>query len=206
MPETIKISQEERKRLTSGREVDRPKYTFFALNNAVEYSGANRKEVLGDVKEIYENYERRNPDCSFEEWKEYYLRECDGEEKIQTATDEAYDQLITIREAIKQINRSDVEQFIRGFTLYGTYENKNAKEAVKNKLLTERSDVKNTTSDEVDSWGVDLSYGDYYIKLADAAENVNIESDRIILIEFEEQSDGDIDVYLSNLNKSLDDF
>jgi len=205
MRESIVISEEERKRLTTGRQVNRPKYTFFALNKAVEYSGANQKDILGDVEAIYEEFEREHPDGDSEDWREFYFERYDGEQRLENATEQAYDKFLTIREAIQQINRDDIHDFIRGFTLYGTYENRNIREAARAKLLMDLNNCQ-PAPDEAPA-DADIEYGDFLLQIVTNEDDDNDQDvDGVRKIRAEEKQDGRIIVDLSGLNQSLDEF
>lgn len=207
MNESIVISDDERKRLTTGRTVDRPKYTFFALNKAVEYSGANSKDVLGDVESIYEEFEEQYPDGDFNDWKKFYYQEYEGNDRLEEATERAYDKFVTMREAIQQIDRNDVREFLDGFALYGTYENRNLKEAVKAKLVKEFSGCRIPSGDAPEA--ADLQFGDVFFKIvSDQSKEAILDEDSSELcgIRAEEKSDGRIEIDISKLNQSLDEF
>ena len=140
MAEKIHISPEERKTLTTGDSKKAPKYTFYALNNAVKYSSANHKEVVGDITELYEEFEEEYPNGDFRDWQNFYYNNYNGRERLEEATEQAYDMFLTIRAAIDQINKDDVQDFIEGIVLRGTYSNENVREAVKKKLTESLSD------------------------------------------------------------------
>lgn len=206
MPETLNISAEELKRLTTGRVVERPKYTFFALDKAVEYSGANAKPVLGDVGEIYEAFEEKYPEGDFGDWKTYYLEQYQGDERLAEATDVAYEKLLVIREAIKQIDKEDVREFIEGFALYGTYENRNIAESIVKKLISEISGCEMLDNSQDVPETADLRYGEYYLAVRPEAERGKTDYPETIRPIFFEQVSNGVSVDVSQLNLSLDKF
>lgn len=206
MGDELVITEEERKRLTTGRTIDRPKYTFFAMNKAVEYSGANRKETLGDVESIYEEFESQYPDGDFDDWKEFYLEEHDGEEKLEEATEIAYDKFVTIREAMKQIGKEDVHRFIEGFTLHGTYENQNIKEAAKEKLLTDYNGFQPPSGDVPPFADIKFEGTPFKIEPRESEEDNKTKNPDIRRIPIQEKSDGKVVIDLSSLNRTLEDF
>ena len=129
MAEMINITPNERKQLITGDAKKAPKYTFYALNNAVKYSSANQKPTIGKITEIYEEFDEEHPDGSFEDWRNYYYNHYNGRERLNEATEQAYDMFLTIRAAIDEIDREDVRDFVEGLVLNGTYSNQNAREA-----------------------------------------------------------------------------
>lgn len=208
MADTLRISEEERKSLTTQRTVDRPKYTFFALDHAVRYSQANKKEILGDVNSLYLSFEQEHPDGTFDDWRNFYLEEQNGRERLEEATEEAYRMLLTIREALKQLDRDDVYEFIEGIALYGTYEGHNAVEAVHNKLLLEIPECEEPEGGDVPD-GSNLIYGDYHLYIHPRSEKLpeekkKREDQRIVY--FRELDGGDIEIDLNELNFSLEEF
>jgi len=201
MSESIVIDSDEIKELTTGRQPDRRKYTYFALDTAIKYSGVNRRDKIGDVQRIFDEFEKEYPEGDFEDWREFYYSEHDGERRLKEATEEAYKMLVKIREAIKQLDRSDVEDFVEGIALYGTYENRNPTEAVEKKLIAEIDGCHPSDSN------------DYNVKYMGQELHIVEKSDRSTeidgsepVVRFEQKEDSSIEVYLDGLNHNISDF
>lgn len=198
--ETLRIAHDERKGLISGREGP-PKYTYYALNNAVKYSSANRKSRIGNIQEIYKEFQSDNPNGDFSDWKQYYYQQYDGEESLDEAVEETYEMFIRIREAIKQVDRDDVKQFVEGIVLYGTYESHNPEIAVEEKLLRDIPEFERIES----GTGTELRYSGTPIEVISDSEPEST-TDDIVTIQYTVKDSGDIVIDLSGLNRSLDDY
>lgn len=209
MAETISIDADERKQLTTGDKKKAPKYTFYAMNNAVKYSSANRKPLVGDISEIYEEFEEKHPNGDFDDWKNYYYNYYDGRERLDEATEEAYDMFLTIRAAIDQIDQEDVREFVEGLVLNGTYSNRNGRDAVIEKVVESISECGRLNPGEGPD-GCDLRLGNRFvsIQLEEIREESVFENrDDVVVFYFSEnEGDNGLQIDVSALNRTLDEF
>lgn len=86
MSRTIKLDEDERERLVADIEPDFPKYTTQIMNPANQNAQGTRPKVVGQMSELVEEYKEKYPDGGYEEWEQFYLEECNGEERIEEAT------------------------------------------------------------------------------------------------------------------------
>jgi len=209
MAETISVSAKERKELITGDAKKAPKYTFYAMNNAVKYSSANRKPLVGDISEIYEDFEDDYPDGDFDDWRNYYYNHHNGQERLEEATEEAYDMFLTIRAAIDQIDREDVRAFVEGLVLNGTYSNQNAREAVIEKVVESKSECERLEPGEGPE-GCDLRLGDRFVSIQSEEmreESIFEERDNVVVFYFSEnEGDSGLKIDVSALSRTLDEF
>lgn len=134
MSHTIKITAKERKKLVTDEYDDLPKYTFTVLDSAKQYTGANQESSVGKMTEIFEEFKRKHPDGGYEEWKKYYRQNYDGDQKLQEATDDAYEMVKNIREAAEQIDREMVFEFLEKLVLRDTFAGQNVRYLIAEKL------------------------------------------------------------------------
>ncbi|MFC6764779.1 MjaI family restriction endonuclease [Natrinema soli] len=209
MAETISIDADERKELTTGDKKKAPKYTFYAMNNAVKYSSANRKPLVGDISKIHEEFEEKHPDGDFNDWQNYYYNHYDGRERLDEATEEAYDMFLTIRAAIDQIDREDVREFVEGLVLNGTYSNRNAREAIIEKVVESRSECDRLGPSEGPDQ-CDLRLGDRFVSIQPeemSDESVFKDRDDVVVFYFSEnEGDNGLQIDVSALSRTLDEF
>lgn len=208
MAETITITPDERKKLTTEDSKKAPKYTFFALNNAVKYSSANQQPTVGKITEIYEEFEEKHPDGDFQDWRNYYYNQYDGRQRLDEATDKAYEMFLTIRAAIDDIDRDDVHDFIEGLVLNGTYSNQNAREAVIQKIIDSWEECEPLTPNEGPD-GCDLRWGDRYVSIQPEemqSETLFDRNDVIVFYFSENESDNGLKIDVSESNMTLDEF
>lgn len=208
MSETITITPDERKQLTTGDPKKAPKYTFFALNNSVKYSSANQQPTVGNITEIYEEFVEEHPEGDFRDWRNYYYNQHNGRQRLEEATDKTYDMFLTIRAAIDDIDREDVRDFIEGLVLNGTYSNQNAREAVIQKLIDSQSECEPVTPDEGPE-GCDLRWGDRYVSIQPErmrSKTLFNRDDVIVFYFAENENDNGLEIDISESNTTLDEF
>lgn len=206
--DTLRISANERKLLTTGDKKKAPKYTFYALDNAVRYSSANQKDIVGDINDIFEEFVEENPEGDFKDWKNFYYNEYNGKERLDEATETAYDMFLTIRAAIDEIDRENVREFIEALVLNGTYSNQNAREAVINKIVTEVEGCELLADDEGPD-ECELKLGDRYVSICHEDQKPETSVNRGDIISFyysENEDDRGISIDISEINTSLDEF
>jgi hypothetical protein len=208
MAEKITISPDERKKITTGDPKNAPKDTFFALNNAVKYSSANQQSTVGKITEIYEEFEEEYPEGDFKDWRNYYYNHYNGRQRLDDATDKAYEMFLTIRAAIDDLDRDDVREFIEGLVLHGTYSNQNAREAIIQKLIDSRSECEPLSPGEGPD-RCDLRWGDRYVSIQPEEMRSETLFDRNNVIVFyfsKNKSDNGLTIDISESNMSLDEF
>jgi hypothetical protein len=210
MVEEVTIDSDERRRLTTRDIYEVPKYTFFALDAAVQYSGANQKHSIGDVEAIYQEFEEEYPDGTFEDWKQFYLQNYQGESRLEDATEDAHRMFLRLRESIEQIDQSDIRNYIEELVLNKTYGQQNPREAIAEKLVQDKSPDFGFPTKDPESGMIHLTYQGRPVTIQSKMfdeDDVDIETDDDLLVLFyEEQANGQITVDLSNLNTNLDDF
>lgn len=207
--EYIEITPQERKEMATGSARKPAKYTFYALNNAVKYSSANSKSNIGNIQEIYGEFEEVHPNGSFRDWQNFYYNQHDGRERLEQATDEAYDMFLTIRASIDQVDREDVRDFIEGLVLNGTYSSHNAREATVEKILKSVSESERVSPGEGPE-ECELKIGTQFFTVQ--PEEMRSESlfegqnDVSVFYYEENERDSGLTVDISKRNMSLDNY
>lgn len=118
---TIRLSEKEREELVADIDPEFPKYTTQILNTANQNSQGTRPNTVGQLNEIIEEYKEEYPEGDYEDWKEFYFENYDGEEKIEEATDKVFEMVVKMREAAKEIDREMVNRWVKDLILYKTY-------------------------------------------------------------------------------------
>lgn len=166
MSDTIKLSEDERQRLVSNIDPDFPKYTTQIMNPANQNAQGTRPKVVGQMSEIIEEFKGKYPEGGFQEWKEFYFEEYDGEERLEEATDRTYEMVEKMKEAAMQIDRDMVARFIEDLVLYKTYTGLGRNEEAIFEKLAEEYGLKYTRSTPDDeSKGVDGYLGDQPVSI-----------------------------------------
>ena len=156
MSRTIKLTEEEREKLVAEIDPEFPKYTTQIMNTANQNAQGTRPPVVGQMSEIIEEYNAEHPDGDFEDWREFYYREYDGEERIETASEKVFEMVVKMREAAEEINEEMVHRWIEDLVLYETYTGLGRnEEAIFEKLSEEYGTEYHRSTPEEESRGID---------------------------------------------------
>lgn len=166
MSETIRLTEEEREKLVADIDPEFPKYTTQIMNTANQNSQGTRPKVVGQLSEIVEEYKEEYPEGDFEDWKEFYYKEYDGEEKIEEATEKVFEMVVKMREAADEIDKDMVHRWVKDLVLYKTYTGLGRnEEAIFRKLSKEYDlDYAKSTPEE-ESQGIDGYLGDQPVSI-----------------------------------------
>lgn len=161
MSRTIRITEEDREELVADIDPEFPKYTTQLMNTANQNSQATRPKVVGQMNELIEDYKKEYPEGDYEDWKEFYIEQYDGEERIEEATDKVFEMVVAMREAAQEIDREMVNRWVRDLVLYKTYTGLGRNEEAILKALSEEYDLPYELGDaEDESVGIDGYLGD----------------------------------------------
>ena len=145
MSRTIQLSEDERGELVADIDPEFPKYTTQIMNTANQNSQClvlgTRPATVGQLNEIIEEYKQQYPDGDFEDWRQFYFENYDGDENIEEATDKVFDMVVKMREAAEEIDREMVNRWVKDLVLYKTYTGLGRNEEAILKKLSEEYDL-----------------------------------------------------------------
>ena len=141
MSRTIRLSEDEREELVADIDPEFPKYTTQIMNTANQNSQGTRPATVGQLNEIIEEYKEQYPDGDFEDWRQFYFENYDGDENIEEATDKVFDMVVKMREAADEIDREMVNRWVKDLVLYKTYTGLGRDEEAILKKLSEEYDL-----------------------------------------------------------------
>lgn len=141
MSRTIRLSEDEREELVADIDPEFPKYTTQIMNTANQNSQGTRPATVGQLNEIIEEYKEQYPDGDFEDWRQFYFENYDGDENIEEATDKVFDMVVKMREAAEEIDREMVNRWVNDLVLYKTYTGLGRNEEAILKKLSEEYDL-----------------------------------------------------------------
>ena len=119
-------------------------------------SQGTRPATVGQLNEIIEEYKEQYPEGDFEDWRQFYFENYDGDKNIEEATDKVFDMVVKMREAAEEIDREMVNRWVKDLVLYKTYTGLGRNEEAILKKLSEEYDLPHelgTAEDE--SKGID---------------------------------------------------
>lgn len=141
MSRTIRLSEDEREELVADIDPEFPKYTTQIMNIANQNSQGTRPATVGQLNEIIEEYKEQYPDGDFEDWRQFYFENYDGDKNIEEATDKVFDMVVKMREAAEEIDREMVNRWVKDLVLYKTYTGLGRNEEAILKKLSEEYDL-----------------------------------------------------------------
>lgn len=165
-PRTIRLTEDEREALVADIDPEFPKYTTQIMNLANQNSQGTRAKVVGQMSELIEDYKEAYPNGDFDDWQRFYYEECNGAERIETATDKIFEMVVKMREAAMEIDRDMVNRWVKDLVLYKTYTGLGRNEEAIFKKLSEEYGLpvsRSTPSEE--SKGIDGYLGDQPVSI-----------------------------------------
>jgi hypothetical protein len=141
MSRTIRLSEDEREELVADIDPEFPKYTTQIMNTANQNSQGTRPATVGQLNEIIEEYKEEYPDGDFDDWRQFYFENYDGDKNIEEATDKVFDMVVKMREAAEEIDREMVNRWVKDLVLYKTYTGLGRNEEAILKKLSEEYDL-----------------------------------------------------------------
>ena len=110
-----KIKTEEIVDFAVGRVAEFPKYTTQIMNLANQNAGGTRPRVVGKMTDLFTEFSGRD----FDEWRTWYLHRYPA--AIDSATERVYSMLLKLREAILQIDKPMVREWVEDLVLVKTF-------------------------------------------------------------------------------------
>lgn len=140
---------------------DFPKYTTQLINLANGNSQGTRPKVVGQLSELIKEV----PKNSYGAWKEFYLEENNGYEKIQKATDITYGGVQKLQEAINLIDRNMVEAWINDLVIFKTGQGLFIQEAILKHISESENKSYRLATPEEESKGIDGYIGNTPVQI-----------------------------------------
>jgi len=115
MPKKDKIKNDELLRLLNAHVPLFPKYTTQLMNLANQNSQGTRPQVVGQMSELIQLF----PGESLQEWEEWYLDQ--NPNAIEDAANRIYTMITSFQDAITQIDKEMVSQWVADLVITKTY-------------------------------------------------------------------------------------
>lgn len=199
--EIIRIPGQEREERVRGQVSDFPKYTEPLMNLANRYAQSTREPVVGNMTELLEEFQKNNPQGGYDEWRQFYLENHDGEERIEEATEKMLEMVSNFREALEEIDEEIAREYISELVLYRTYLGEDVKKVIFEKLgEVYAKDTKTTPLQSFDGY-----VGDVRVALvSEKYQSKEIPGEGVVPVYFKENKrDRSIDVDASELSEAF---
>lgn len=152
------IKNEELVVLNGSETPDFPKYTSQLINWANQNAQGTRSKVVGQLSDLFPEYESEDDNVSMDGWREWYLERHPN--AIKNATDKIFVQVENLKEAIKLIDKEMVQKWVEDLVITKTYNGLYVQEAILSKLSEKRGEDYRLATPEEESVGIDGYVGD----------------------------------------------
>lgn len=141
-----------------------PKYTSQLINWANQNAQGTRPRVVGQLSDLFPEYEKDCDNISIESWRQWYLEQYPN--AIENATDKIFAQVENLKQAIQFIDKDMVRQWVEDLVISKTFNGLYVQKAILSKLAEKQGKTYRMAGPEEESQGIDGYVGDipYSIK------------------------------------------
>lgn len=147
------IKNEELILLNGSVSPDFPKYTSQLINWANQNAQGTRPKVVGQLSDLFPEYEKECNSVSIDGWREWYLNRYP--DAIANATDKIFAQVENLKKAIKLIDKEMVQRWVEDLVITKTYNGLYVQEAILSKLAEKTNKDYRLANPEEESRGID---------------------------------------------------
>ncbi|MCH5164085.1 MAG: MjaI family restriction endonuclease [Clostridiales bacterium] len=158
------IKNEEIQNLNNSETVSFPKYTSQLINWANQNAQGTRPRVVGQLSELFPEYQNGAKVVSITNWQEWYLEHYPN--AIENATDKIFGQVENLKVAIQLIDREMVKKWVEDLVIAKTFNGMYVQKAILSTLASKKGLAYRLAYPEEESIGIDGYVGDvaYSIK------------------------------------------
>lgn len=158
------ISNEELQSFNESKNAIFPKYTSQLINWANQNAQGTRPKVVGQLSDLFPQYQDEVKAVSISSWKEWYLEKYPH--AIETATNKIFEQVENLKAAIQQIDKKMVRRWVEDLIIAKTYNGMYMQKAILAKLASIKEAAYRVACPEEESKGIDGYVGNiaYSIK------------------------------------------
>lgn len=150
----LKIPNLEVQELLSGKKYTYPKYSTQIMNLANQNAQGTRAKIVGQMSDLIQEFEG----VSLAEWEKWYL---DGHpQAIENATDKVYTMVTLFKDAILQIDRETVRQWVEELVIIKTFSGLKFQEAILKRVSISLNKPYRLAQPHEESKGIDGYIGD----------------------------------------------
>ena len=152
------IKNEELAVLNGSKTPDFPKYTSQLINWANQNAQGTRPKVVGQLSDLFPEYENACNDISIDSWREWYLEKYPN--AIENATNKIFAQVENLKEAIKLVDKELVRKWVEDLVITKTYSGLFVQEAILSKIGEKLGKPYRLATPEEESQGIDGYVGE----------------------------------------------
>lgn len=150
----VTIKNADIQEILSGDEFKYPKYTTQIMNLANQNAQGTRPSVVGQMSDLINEFKGK----SLKDWENWYL--AGHPDAIEKATDRIHNMVELLKEAIIEIDRDLVRQWVEELVIVKTFAGLKFQEAIINKVANEVSLPYRLATPEEECKGIDGFIGD----------------------------------------------
>ena len=130
-----------------------PKYTSQLINWANQNAQGTRPKIVGQLSDLFPEYEKESNPVSVDGWREWYLNKQPN--AIENATDKIYAQVENLKKAITLIDKEMVHKWVEDLVISKTYNGLYVQEAILSKLAEKVENSYRLATPAEESQGID---------------------------------------------------
>jgi hypothetical protein len=147
------ISNEEQQELNEAEGANFPKYTSQLINWANQNAQGTRPKVVGQLSDLFPEYEAQAKRVTIDDWKRWYLEKFP--DAIENATNKIFTQVENLKQAIQLIDKDMVRTWVKDLVISKTYNGLYVQKVILAKLAgIKKQDYRLATPDE-EAKGID---------------------------------------------------
>ena len=174
------IKNEELESLNGNENAIFPKYTSQLINWANQNAQGTRPKVVGQLSDLFPEYQEQAENVTVEGWKKWYLERYPN--AVENATAKIYTQVQNLKEAIQLIDRDMVQRWVEDLVITKTYNGMYVQRAILAKLASIKGLSFRLATPEEESIGIDgyvgtIAYSikpDTYKTMNRLSENIDV--------------------------------
>ena len=150
---TLTIKNEELLELNESSTPQFPKYTSQLINLANQNAQGTRPKVVGQLSELFQEYQKNTDEISIDTWKKWYLSKYS--KAIEDATNRIYEQIQNLKNAITLIDRDMIQKWVEDLIITKTYNGLYIQKAIFSKIAKIKQKDFRLAKTEEEAIGID---------------------------------------------------
>lgn len=149
----LTIKNEELLELNESSTPQFPKYTSQLINLANQNAQGTRPKVVGQLSELFQEYQKNTDEISIDTWKKWYLSKYP--KAIEDATNRIYEQIQNLKNAITLIDRNMIQKWVEDLIITKTYNGLYIQKAILSKIAKIKQKYFRLAKTEEEAIGID---------------------------------------------------
>ena len=150
---TLTIKNEELLELNESSTPQFPKYTSQLINLANQNAQGTRPKVVGQLSELFQEYQKNTDEISIDTWEKWYLSKYP--KAIEDATNRIYEQIQNLKNAITLIDRNMIQKWVEDLIITKTYNGLYIQKAIFSKIAKIKQKDFRLAKTEEEAIGID---------------------------------------------------